>query len=222
MTTRLYLIRHASTVLSAEDRFAGSTDVPLSDEGRDQAVHLAMRLKNYPPAAIYCSPMGRAVETAAILGQPHGLRPAPRDGLREIGHGHWEGMSRPEVLKQYPAELAAWDADPFGYAPPGGEAGMSVMARAVPVIREIVEAHPNHSVYVISHKATNRVIIGHYLGFDLRGYRDRLDQKPACLNILDFRDAGRARLMLLNDVSHYEDQPHIEHVHLSGWWPEDK
>jgi probable phosphoglycerate mutase len=218
MTTRVYLIRHAATTASAEDRFAGSSNVPLSDEGRGQARHLAKRLATQRPAAIYCSPMERTVETATILGAPHGLTPQPVDGLREIDHGHWEGLSRPEVKTRYPGEMEAWDADPFGFAPPGGETGAAVVARAIPAIREIVMSHPNQSVFVVSHKATNRLIIGHYLGIELRGYRDRLDQQPACLNILDFRDLARARLMLLNDVAHYEGEPDQNHVHLSGWW----
>lgn len=222
MTTRVYLIRHAATTLSAEDRFAGSTDVPLSDEGRDQAKRLANRLSAFKPAAIYCSPMDRTVETATILAKPHGLKPIPSDGLREINHGHWEGRTRTEVIDQFPEEMEMWDADPFGYAPSGGETGMSVMMRAVPVLQEIVTTYPNQAVLVISHKATNRIIVGHYLGIEPRGYRDRLDQKPACLNILDFRDPVRARLMLLNDVSHYEAEPEREHLHLSGWWAVNK
>jgi len=218
VTTRLYLIRHAVTKLAAEDRFSGAKNVPLSEEGRYQAGHLAKRLAAFRPAAIYCSPLERTVETAAIVGGPHALTPLPRDGLREIGHGHWEGLNRAEVKEKYPGEIEAWDADPFGYAPDRGETGEAVLARALPVMREIVSAHTDQSVFVVSHKATNRLIIGHYLGIELRGYRDRLDQQPACLNILDFRDTVRARLMLLNDVSHYEGMPDQEHVHLSGWW----
>ncbi len=218
MTTRVYLIRHAATTHSAEDRFAGASNVPLSDEGRRQAVLLATRLKPHRPAAIYCSPMGRAMETAAIIGGPHGLTPLPRDGLREIDHGHWEGLSRNEVKARFPDEIAAWDADPFGYAPPGSETGMAVMSRAIPCLREIVSAHLNQSVFVVSHKATNRIVIGYYLGIELPDFRNRIDQQPACLNILDFRDLSRARLMLLNDVSHYEGEPDMAHVHLSPWW----
>jgi len=222
VTTRIYLIRHAATTASAEDRFAGSSMVQLSAEGRSQAAHLAERLVKHPPAAIYCSPMDRTVETAAIIGRPHGVKPIPKDGLREIDHGHWEGLTRAEVKVKYPGEIEAWDSDPFGFAPDGGETGISVMARAVPVVREIVAAHPDHTVYVVSHKATNRIIIGYFLGIELRGFRDRIDQQPACLNILDFKDPGRARLMLLNDVSHYEGEPDMEHIHLSPWWAAEK
>lgn len=218
MTTRIYLIRHAVTQLAAEDRFSGMHNVPLSEAGRHQAGHLAQRLAAFNPAAIYCSPLERTVETASIVAGPHSLIPILRDGLREIDHGHWEGLNRSEVNQKFPGEFEAWDADPFGYAPEGGETGAAVLARALPVMREIVSAHPDQSVFIVSHKATNRLIIGHYLGIELRGYRDRLDQQPACLNILDFRDAVRARLMLLNDVSHYESMPDQQHVHLSGWW----
>ena len=71
---------------------------------------------------------------------------------------------------------------------------------------------------VVSHKATIRLMISSLLGFDARGYRDRLDQQPACLNVLDFKDPVRARLMLFNDVSHYANQPQRSQSQLSKWW----
>jgi len=218
MTTRIYLIRHGATVLSAEDRFAGATDVDLSDEGRGQAEALALRLSDDRITAVYCSPLKRTVETATIVARPQGLTPIPRDGLREINHGRWESLQRSEVEAQFPEEYAAWEEDPFIYAPLEGESGLSVMARALPVIREVVLNHRDENVAVVSHKATIRLIISSLLGFDPRGYRDRLDQAPACLNVLDFKDAVRARLMVFNDVSHYVDQPGRSSARLSKWW----
>jgi len=73
-------------------------------------------------------------------------------------------------------------------------------------------------VLVVSHKATIRLLIASVLGFDARGYRDRLDQSPCSLNILDFRDPVRARLTLFNDVSHYAGQPETPKARLSKWW----
>ncbi len=222
MTTRIYLIRHGATILSAEDRFAGATDVDLSDEGRRQAEALAVRLSDDHITAVYCSPMKRTVETATIVARPQGLMPIPRDGLREINHGRWESMRRGDVEAQFPEEYAAWEEDPFIYAPLEGESGLSVMARAMPVIREIVLKHRDENVAVVSHKATIRLIISSLLGFDPRGYRDRLDQAPACLNVLDFKDPVRARLMIFNDVSHYADQPGRSSARLSKWWDVEK
>lgn len=218
MTTRLYLIRHGATELSAEDRFSGGTDVDLSAEGRWQAERLAERLADDNIAAFYCSPMHRTIETAQILAKPYGMTPILRDGLREIHHGRWETMQRRDVEIAYPVEYAAWQEDPFTFAPVGGESGLSVMARALPVIRSIVTDHANDTVAVVSHKATIRLIISSLLGFDARGYRDRLDQSPACLNILDFKDPVRVRLMLFNDVSHYIDQPPYTARRLSKWF----
>jgi broad specificity phosphatase PhoE len=218
MTTRLFLVRHGATTLSAEDRFAGSTDVALSDEGRHQAIGLGARLADDRIAAVYCSPLRRTLDTAALAAQPHGLAPVARPGLREIDHGHWEGLTRQEVEERFRDEYARWEADPFTVAPDGGECGVDVMARALPVIRAIVEAHQGENVLVVSHKATIRLVISSLLGFDARGYRDRLDQAPACLNVLDFKDPVRARLMLFNDISHYADAPHRVTANLSKWW----
>jgi len=217
-TTRVYLIRHGATDLSSEDRFSGGTDVDLSAIGRWQVERLAVRLADDKIAAVYCSPMRRAVETATIIARPHGLVPIPQNDLREIHHGRWETMSRADVEANFPEEYAAWQTDPFTFAPQGGESGLSVMARALPVIRSVVVQHAGENIALVSHKATIRLLISSLLGFDARGYRDRLDQSPACLNILDFRDPVHSRLMLFNDVSHYVDQPPYPEHRLSKEW----
>jgi probable phosphoglycerate mutase len=218
LTTRLFLVRHGATQLSAEDRFAGSIGVDLSDQGREQARRLAARLADDDIRAIYASPLSRTIETAEIIAEPHKLEVTPADGLREASHGRWEGLTRKEVETKFPDEYTAWESDPFTFAPEGGESGIVVLARALPVIREIVLKHPGQNVLVVSHKATLRLILSSLLGFDVRGYRDRLDQAPGCLNILDFKDPVRARLMLFNDVSHYADHPGRPIEHLSKWW----
>jgi len=218
MTTRLYLVRHGATPLSAEDRFSGAANVFLSDTGRFQIERLAQRLADDNITAIYASPLDRTMETAKIIAEPHRLTPISKDGLREISHGHWEGLSRKEVEDRFPEEYAAWESDPFTFAPKDGESGISVLARALPVIREVVVGNRDENVLVVSHKATLRLIISSLLGFDGRGFRDRLDQAPACLNILDFKDPSRARLMLFNDISHYADHPNRPQKHLSSWW----
>src|SRR5258706_15431740 len=115
MTTRLFLVRHGATTLTAEDRFAGETDVDLSDAGRDQLRHLAARLASEKIAAAYASPMKRTVESARIVIEPHGVPVVTKDGLREISHGRWEQKTRAEAEKLYPEEYARWEADPFSF-----------------------------------------------------------------------------------------------------------
>ena len=216
--TRLYLVRHGATQLTAEDRFSGAVGVDLSDEGRRQAERLGTRLADEGIIAAYCSPLSRTVETAQLIAAPLGLPIERQEGLREISHGRWEGLTRREVERRYPDEYAAWEEDPFTFAPEGGESGVAVLARALPVIRSIVTRHAGQRVLVVSHKATLRLLLSSLLGFDARGYRDRLDQAPACLNVLDFRDPVRVRLMLFNDTSHYADEPRLSAANLSRWW----
>jgi probable phosphoglycerate mutase len=162
--------------------------------------------------------MKRTRETAQLIAAPHELAVTAEGGLREIDHGRWEGLTRKEVEAQLGKEYAQWEEDPFTFAPEGGENGLAVMARALPVLRAIVLRHPNESVAVISHKATIRLVLCMLLGIDARGYRDRLDQAPACLNVLDFKDPVRVRLMLYNDTSHYADWPRHTNKGLSKWW----
>src|SRR5262249_56667459 len=130
-----------------------------------------------------------------------------RDGVREISHGRWEGLTRKEVETRFGDEYTAWEADPFTFAPEGGESGLAVLARALPVIRAIVAAHPGETVLAVSHKATLRLVLSSLLGFDPRGYRDRLDQAPACLNVGEFKDPGRARPLPPNHLSPCSGQP---------------
>lgn len=220
--TRIFLIRHGATILSAEDRFAGATDVALSEEGRDQVARLSSRLAEVPVAAVYASPLERTVDTAGILAAPHGLAVQTRDGLREISHGHWEKRTRQEVEQLFPEEAAAWDEDPYSFAPCGGESGLEVTARALPALLGIVRHHDGEAVIVVSHKATIRLLLSTLLGFDPRRYRDNLDQDPAALNIVDFKGPVRARLMLFNDTSHHSPGgftlPHAAVPRLSKWW----
>lgn len=219
MPTRIYLVRHGATELTAEDRFAGSTEVPLSEEGRAQVEALARRLCCDRLDAVYASPMSRTLETAQIIASRHGLEPQPEASLREIDYGHWEGLSRDEVESEHANEYDAWQEDPLTIAPQGGESGIQVLARALPLLRRIVQDHRRRSVLVVSHKGTNRLLISSLLGFDARGYRDHLDQSPAALNILEFTTDVRARLKLFNDSSHYEDVPErVYRQDLSRWW----
>ena len=218
MTTRVFLVRHGATVLSAEDRYAGSVDAALSEEGRSQARALETRLADEALAAVYASPMSRTLDTARLIVDRRGLEVVAVPELRETDHGHWEGKTRDEIKASFAEEYARWERDPFTFAPTGGETGLQVLARALPALLGIVERHGGASVLVVSHKATIRLVIGEMLGVELRGYRDRLDQSPCGLNILDVQPGDRARLVLFNDVSHYATVPGPTGRRLSPWW----
>ncbi|MDE2176334.1 MAG: histidine phosphatase family protein [Betaproteobacteria bacterium] len=219
MPTRILLVRHGETRLTLEDRFAGSNDISLSNEGREQAASLGIRLSSVSIAAVYASPMARTLETARIIAGPHNLPVQVVDALREIDYGNWEGLTRDEVTCRFPQAYSLWEEDPLLVAPEGGESGLSVIHRALPIMREIIERHRHQTVLVVSHKGTNRLLVSSLLGLDARGYRERLDQSPAALTILDFMNEVRPRLKLFNDVSHYQSYPEREIAErTSKWW----
>ena len=218
-TTRLFLVRHGATQLTAENRFSGAVGVDLSDEGRWQAAKLGERLRHdrcRPSTAAPCRGRWRRRQIIGTTVRPDADRRATACARSATAGG--KGSRAPRSRQRFGDEYAAWEEDPFTFAPEGGESGVAVLARALPVIREIVTHHPGERVVVVSHKATIRLLLSSLLGFDARGYRDRLDQAPACLNVLDFRDAVRARLMLFNDTSHYAHHQRSAQGNLSRWW----
>jgi probable phosphoglycerate mutase len=207
MPTRILLVRHGGTIWSSDERFAGSSDIDLSDEGRAQARALGRRLAGATIEAAYCSPMKRAVETATLALGERKLEPRRVAGLKEIDHGPWEGQRQREVAEKYARDYAAWEADPFMAPPPGGESGLSVLARALPALHQIVVENPERTVLVVSHKATNRLLLCSLMGIDERLYRDKVTQDLACLNVLVFKAPSVARVAVMNDTSHYQAYP---------------
>ncbi len=109
MVTTLYLIRHGETEGSETKRYKGSIDVPLSEKGIEQikktSVFIsaeAQKRRRGNVGAVYCSPLSRALKSAEIIAEPHGLKPVVINDLRERNFGIWEGMSFAEIKEKYP------------------------------------------------------------------------------------------------------------------------
>lgn len=204
MATRVLMVRHGDTTTSKEGRFTGAQDIPLSKEGRIHASELATRLARYPIDAIYASSLHRALDTAGFIGAVQGLPVTPVEALCEMSHGIWDGKSYDEVAALCgEAQIAEYNRDPYHFRPEGGESGKDVLKRAVPALQELMRKHPNQTILVVSHKTTIRLLICHFVGIDPTLYRDKLAQRPACLNVLDFPNENEAQLLLLNDIGHY-------------------
>jgi broad specificity phosphatase PhoE len=200
--TRILLIRHGGTPMTSEDRFTGAADIELSADGRAEVEALSRRLAKTKIDAIYSSDLRRTIETATTVGAPHDLKPIARPELREVNHGRWEGQVH-KIVEQT-EEYKIWNADPLVVKAPGGESGLDVLQRALPALRQIIIDHTGQTVAVVSHKATNRLLIGTVLGIDLRRYRELLAQEPACLNVIDFSSPAQGRVVVMNDVGHYD------------------
>jgi broad specificity phosphatase PhoE len=149
-----------------------------------QAQELARALARIPLAAVYTSPLARAMETARVVAAAHGLQSAVVDDLREIDRGDVE----PLQFEDYPRELQAALLDaPATVSFPGGESYEELRARVVAAVASIVSRHEGKNVAAISHSGPIRAALATWLqvapdaGF-------RLDQRFAAVNVIDWSD----------------------------------
>ncbi|GAC1554041.1 MAG: alpha-ribazole phosphatase [Ktedonobacteraceae bacterium] len=198
--TRLLLVRHGQTELSHNDAFCGTTEAPLTVIGRDQAQQLAKRLSHEHIDALYCSPQGRAYETAKPIASMLGLEIQTRKSLREMNFGLWEGRVQAEVAVESPQEMVAWDRGSWMVQLPEGETQQAVLARVVPCIVELLTVHSGQTILLVSHRTTLRLLIGHILNLSLPNSRE-LSLDPASLSKL-LVIGDQVQLVLFNDVSH--------------------
>src|SRR3954465_12761776 len=196
----LYLCRHAQTASSAVDSFNGRRELLLTQEGRKQATRLGARLRGVSFDAVFCSPLGRAAETAALVAPVRNA--VPLEGLMEIDYGAWEGLSPAEARALDPARYDAWEEDPAKNAPPGGETAAQVAERAVPAIEEISRRFPEGRVLAVSHKATLRVLAAALTGSPIARYRKTWAQDECALNLVELRAGKPPFLRLWNDTAH--------------------
>jgi broad specificity phosphatase PhoE len=196
--TRIFLIRHGQTEWNRQEIFRGRADVPLSANGIRQAEALARRLVGEEPAAVYCSPLARAVVTAQYLCGDQ--TPRSVEGLIDISYGAWEGVPNSQIVTQYADLYRRWLSEPHLVRPPGGETLAEVRERAAGALRQIVAGHPGATVVVVSHRVVNKIVLCAALGVGDEGFW-RIRQDTCCLNILEW-DRERFAVTLVNDTCH--------------------
>ncbi|HEY8482822.1 MAG TPA: bifunctional RNase H/acid phosphatase [Spirillospora sp.] len=198
MTT--ILLRHGETPMSVEKRFCGTSDVPLTANGRAQARAAALALKDRGLDAIVTSPLSRCRDTAAEIAAVTGLEIRVEDGFREADFGAWEGLTFAEAGERWPAELKAWLADPE-VAPPGGESFAHVSRRVRTALDKLKVRYREQTVVVVSHVTPIKLLVKDALGAPISSvYRMHLD--AAALTSVDWYADGPATLRAFNDVHH--------------------
>ncbi len=170
---KVILVRHGKTVWNAEGRYQGKYDIPLNEEGKEQARRVGKALKDFPVKAVYSSPLLRCLETAREIAKHHNLEVIKKEGFREIDHGEWEGLLAEEVERKYPELLKLWRERPAEVKMPGktGESLKDVYDRAVKAFEEVVSQHSDEDLIVIvGHDATNKVLMCYLLGTSLNKF----------------------------------------------------
>ena len=198
--TELVLVRHGETVWHAENRYAGRSDVPLTERGHEQAETLARWAAGAGLDAVITSPLGRARDTARPTCAALGLDARVDERLVEVDFGKGEGRTRGEMREAFPDALAAFVERPASRPLPGGETGADAVARAAPALAEVAAAHPEGRVLVVAHQTLLRLLLCSMLGIPLDHYRAVFPKlESTARTVVRPAAEGPAALLRLND-----------------------
>jgi len=190
MNLIIYFLRHGETTASQTGGYCGTLDPDLTSEGYQMAEDFANAYKSLPWAAVFSSPLRRAVATAKPLCEAAGIRMQLKEGLREIAYGQWEGKTPEEVNREFHDTYVRWLAEPGWNAPNGGERGIDIARRSSLVIEEIEQTCSAGNVLVVSHKATTRIMLCFLIGIDVGRFRDRINMPVASISIVEMAVHG--------------------------------
>lgn len=195
--TTLYLIRHGETEWNRDGRWQGHADVPLTEQGRAQASQLARRMaaEALPLDRIYASDLTRAFDTAQQIAAAFDLPVHPLPELREIDVGSWSGLTRKQIVAQYPGALTTV------FHPPDGETREAFIERVGRALVALAAQHPGEHLAVVTHGGSVRGMI-QYLSM-LQGQAEPEVPQIGNTSITEVRlDEHGWRVVRFNDIEH--------------------
>ncbi len=199
MTTRFIFVRHGETDSSRERRFAGATDVELSDHGREQAALLAKRLRAVRIDVMHVSPLIRCRQTAEPITEVTGRKATIVEGIRECHFGEWEDLTIAEVAEKWPDALQSWVGDDT-IPPPGGECWADLGERMQTWWDGAIERYDGRTVLAVTHGGPIMALTRRLMGIP-REAMDAFLVETASLSVITV-DHGRRRIRAWNDTTH--------------------
>jgi broad specificity phosphatase PhoE/ribonuclease HI len=201
--TRLILVRHGETALTAQGRYSGRGDIPLSEQGEAQAMAAGGRVAGISRdvTAIVSSPLRRCVRTAELIAAELGNVPVTvLPELIECDFGDWEALTFAEVRGRWPNELDRW-LESTSVAPPGGESFQTVAKRVRGALETLKSAYPSSTVVVVSHVSPIKLILRDALAAS-DAFLHRLFLDAAGVSTVDFWPDGGIAVRSVNETAH--------------------
>ena len=202
----LWIVRH-TLPQGGEGRCCGRHDLPLSAEGIQHAKALAQQFAGQSIARVYSSGLSRALETARILAEPHGLTVSIVETLAEIHFGDLEGLTYEETEERYPEVFRSWMERPAETHFPNGESFAQMRSRVLSSWDSLVRRHQNECIVVVAHAGVIRTIIGNVLGLP-DDHVFRLAQRYGAINRISYFDES-AVVELMNGTDVPKPDLHI-------------
>lgn len=157
--TTVYLIRHGETMGNVTGAFIGSTDIDLSDTGREQVSYLGRKFQSIPLDRVYSSPYKRAQLTAKSVIGERNIPLMTEPLIREIDCGDWEGKFAEELEILYPGQPGLWESAPHLLHMANGETFDDVKERVSRGFLKIVNAEKGNTIAITAHMLANHLII---------------------------------------------------------------
>ena len=199
-TTYIFAVRHGETEWNLLGKQQGHLDSPLTDQGIKQAHSLAESLQGRGIEVLYSSDLGRALQTAEIIGIELGIEVNVDSRLRERHLGSMQGMTRAEFSTRFPEESVLFESRDPDYVFPGGESARQRHERSVAACTDLASQHKGDRVLVVAHGGVLNSLFCHTLGISLTGPR-RFSLFNAAINY--FSICGDVwRLEAWGDTSH--------------------
>jgi probable phosphomutase (TIGR03848 family) len=196
--TTILLIRHGQTPTTGKVLPGRAPDLHLADAGRAQAKVVTERLAGLDITALYSSPLERAVETAAPIGEAFGLEAVIEPGLLECDFGEWTGA---ELSELYPLpEWATVQRAPSTFRFPGGESFPEMQYRIVSAIERIRTAHEGKTIVCVSHADPIKAAVAYALGTHLDLFQ-RIVISPCSVSAIAFAPGQAPVVLTVNSAS---------------------
>lgn len=212
MTNTIYIVRHGQTEWNILGKTQGHGDSNLTAKGREQAELLAESMTKYPIDYIYSSDLGRAYQTAEIIGNKLSIEVEKTEALREMNFGTWEGRIIKDIIEEDPELYKMWRNEPHLAKIPQGETLSQIKERTDAFIKEINEKYDGKHIVLVTHSLCARIMLLSFLDSDVKNIY-RINQANTALNIIELRDYGPV-VMKMNDTTHIINDTKLENSAL--------
>lgn len=212
MTNTIYIVRHGQTEWNILGKTQGHGDSNLTAKGREQAELLAESMTKYPIDYIYSSDLGRAYQTAEIIGNKLNIEIEKTEALREMNFGTWEGRVIKDIMEEDPDLYRRWRNEPHLAQIPQGETLYQIKERTDAFIKEINEKYDGKHIVLVTHSLCARIMLLSFLDSSVQNIY-RINQGNTALNIIELRDYGPV-VMKMNDTTHIINDTKLENSAL--------
>jgi probable phosphoglycerate mutase len=203
--TCIILVRHGQTEWNRVERFRGHADVPLNETGLVQAEATGHRIAiEWQPAAVYSSPLSRAVKTAEAIAKHLSLPVQTHRGLTDIDYGEWQGLTPDEARERWPTIIHAWYNQPEIANIPGGETLASLRDRGMSAVNELAARHNGQTIVLVGHTVINRIILLGVVGLSNERFW-HIKQDTCAINVFEVKKNDFV-LVSMNDTCHLHGQ----------------